>query len=159
MPVAGCPRNMYHLLWHPIALLVRYHYVVFLHWLPCSFYYCRLCMMFASQISYLLVTGVTKVFFSCCSRTIFASRRSSPFFWVSQSYAARHRRLSSRRNFLILYSFWRLTRRKRLIVVTCTFFLRHKDLLLLLSTYNFRVTESFSCIPFDVQRIVSVFVL
>ena len=46
---------------------------------------------------------------------------------------------------------------KRLLVVTCTRFLCHKDLLFLFLAYDARVTKCLFCVLFDVQHVVSIF--
>ena len=79
--------------------------------------------------------------------------------FVSWRSSTRCRRLCLCHDALLLYSYWRLTRRKRLLIVTCTRFQCHKDILLLLFAYDVCVTKWFSCVPFDVQHVVSVFFL
>ena len=103
----------------------------------------------ASQIYYFLV-----------ARAQFSHHEALLFLlFVSWRYSTRRRYICSRLDDLLLYTYWGLTRLKHLLVVTCTRFQRHKDILLLLFTYDVCVTKCFSCVPFDFQHSVSAFFL
>ena len=114
---------------------------------------------------FLFFSCVTTIFYSCCSRTMFASRSSySVCFltfstpWASSSCNLRVLAsiryslivvlaLCLRHDNIILCYYWSLTHCRRLLI------------LLLASAHDVHVTKFFSCIPFDVRRFVSVFSL